>query len=252
MVSPSTVSGSIPSISVCVAAFNGEKYIRQQLDSIIQQIQSDDEIVVVDDGSSDSTASIVAAIDDCRVRLVQQKNGGVVRAFEAAMRHAEKDLIMLCDQDDVWLDGRIKMARAAFSDVVCDKLVLLNGFVWNSDDTSGALSTTVFDFVGYRRGVFRNIWRNSYQGNTFVFPRSMSGAFLPFPASIPMHDSWIGILSEIFYRVEVDDRASFKYRIHGANLSQRSRPIGKKLADRLRLVYFLSVRFCKLILFAGR
>lgn len=94
-------------ISVCMAAYNGEKYIKDQLSSILKQIGPNDEVVISDDGSKDKTKNIVDSLNDTRIRYVENRNKhGFTHNFENALRLAQGDYIFLADQDDIWLDNK--------------------------------------------------------------------------------------------------------------------------------------------------
>ena len=96
-------------ISVCIATYNGEKYIREQLDSILVQLGPDDEIVVCDDRSSDRTLELIEGYRDSRIHVHRnEKNLGHVRNFEKAISLSRGDYLFLSDQDDVWLPGRVQ------------------------------------------------------------------------------------------------------------------------------------------------
>ena len=95
-------------ISVCMATYNGEKYIRQQLCSIISQIGEGDEVIISDDGSTDSTLDIVRNMADGRIRIVEGPcRQSPTLNFENALSHVKGDYIFLADQDDVWLPGKV-------------------------------------------------------------------------------------------------------------------------------------------------
>src|SRR5690554_1954760 len=97
-------------ISVCMASYNGSRFIKAQLDSILAQLGPEDELIVVDDASSDDTAAIVARCNDERIRLYQQpQNQGHVASFSRAISDACHEFIFLADQDDVWLPGRVAL-----------------------------------------------------------------------------------------------------------------------------------------------
>lgn len=124
-------------ITVCIATYNGSRYIRQQLLSILPQLAETDEIVVSDDGSTDDTSEIVRSIGDKRIRIVDNRKGeggkhyhkekdgkhyhkeeggknalsnSLTQNFENALRHAKGDYIFLSDQDDVWMETRWQYA----------------------------------------------------------------------------------------------------------------------------------------------
>ena len=93
-----------------MAAYNGELYIAQQLDSILNNIKINDEVIISDDGSSDRTREIIRdyIVKDNRIKLVDGPQKGVVKNFENALEYANGEIIFLCDQDDVWKDNKIE------------------------------------------------------------------------------------------------------------------------------------------------
>lgn len=106
-------------VSVCLACYNGERYIAEQLNSVLDQLLPYDEIIVSDDASTDQTAAVVHALKDNRIRFHQNECGlGIVRNFEQALAHARNDLIFLCDQDDIWLPGKVDRMVASLNNAV--------------------------------------------------------------------------------------------------------------------------------------
>ena len=96
-------------ISVCMASYNGEKYIKQQIDSILKQLSDEDELVISDDGSTDNTLSVIQSIHDKRIKLIHnQGEHGYSRNFENALKNSKGDYIFLSDQDDVWKDNKVE------------------------------------------------------------------------------------------------------------------------------------------------
>ena len=101
-------------ISVCMATYNGEKYIREQIDSILAQLGDKDELIVSDDGSADATLSIVRSFSDPRIKIISNTGKhGTNGNFENALKHAQGDYIFLSDQDDVWLPGKVNICLQA-------------------------------------------------------------------------------------------------------------------------------------------
>ena len=120
--------GRLARVSVCMATYNGATYVGEQLRSILDELDDQDEVIVVDDASSDATVDVINALDDPRVRVhLQPRNRGYVRTFERAMGLATGDVVMLADQDDVWVAGRRKMLLDGLQHghVVASNLVLL-------------------------------------------------------------------------------------------------------------------------------
>ncbi len=105
-----------PTISVCMAAYNGAKFIEAQLRSILIQLQPQDEVVIVDDCSTDDTCERIRSINDDRIHLFRRdKNSGVVATFEEALRSATGDILFLSDDDDVWAPSKVKTFLDVFN-----------------------------------------------------------------------------------------------------------------------------------------
>ena len=89
-------------ISVCIATFNGGKYIREQIMSVLPQLNEKDEIIISDDGSTDDTIYILESLHDQRIKIyVNEREHGFIWNFENALMKSSGDIIFLCDQDDV-------------------------------------------------------------------------------------------------------------------------------------------------------
>ena len=96
-------------ISVCLATYNGGRYLECQLKSILSQLGADDEIVVSDDGSKDSTLDIINSFNDSRIKVFRNECHGVIHNFGNALCHANGDYIFLSDQDDEWMPDKVKI-----------------------------------------------------------------------------------------------------------------------------------------------
>ena len=113
---PIELEGESSMISVCMATYNGEKYLKDQLDSILKQIQSSDEVIISDDGSNDSTRYIIEKFQKeyKNIYLVDGPKRGVQKNFENALKHARGDILFLSDQDDIWMDGKVERVLKEF------------------------------------------------------------------------------------------------------------------------------------------
>ena len=230
-------------ISVCLASYNGERYIRQQIDSIMPELSADDELIVSDDGSTDSTLSIVASYKDQRITVLRgRKFGSAIRNFENALNHATGDYIILADQDDVWLPGRVSKIRSKFNDydlIVCDCKIV--------DQNLVAVKPSYFEVVNARPGMLRNMIRTSpFIGCCMAFSRKLLKLSLPFPTDIPMHDFWIAMLAEARFRILFYDEPLVLYRRHDSNLSATGSnskySLMKKIGFRINLLKALLPR----------
>src|SRR5262249_20780715 len=104
-------------ISIVITVYNYERYVGQAIDSALAQSHPADEIVVVDDGSTDNSAEVIARYGD-RIRAVHQKNQGNIAAFETGYREAKGDVLLFLDADDVLLPDAVKNVVAHWRDGV--------------------------------------------------------------------------------------------------------------------------------------
>lgn len=237
-------------ISVCIATFNGGRYIKRQLDSILGQIAPSDEVVICDDGSSDDTVSIINSYDDKRIRVFSNSARlGYVGNFERALTLSRGDYIFLSDQDDVWLPGRVAdMVRYIQSS--SDVLLVASNF-----DLMDEAGVGVGEFRGLRsvsRFWFVNVGliflgRMPYYGCTFVVKRKILDYCLPIPSGIESHDIWIALIANMFGNVVNISGATLQHRIHAENVTVKTRRnLLVVLKSRARFFSALLTRFFRL------
>jgi len=202
-----------------MCTYNGSHYVRQQMETILRQLDDEDEVVVVDDGSSDETCDIIDGFHDSRIRLFRNEmNCGVVPSFETALRNTTGDIIFLSDQDDLWKAEKVSRFMRIFNDPEVT-LALSDADIIDAD---GRMSGNSYFLArgGFVPGVMQNIFRNHYIGCTMAFRRHMLTYCLPFPKNLPMHDSWIGIVNDSFGKTAYLDEPLVMYRRHGQNVSR--------------------------------
>ena len=227
-------------ISVCVATFNAEPYLRAQLESIIAQIAAGDEIIIFDDQSTDDTIKVIQSLRDPRIRLYeQQERQGVIRNFECALKVAKGDVIFLSDHDDVWLPNKVNRCLAALESnvaVVTDCHVV--------DEQLSLIAPSFFALRKSRPGIVKNLLTNSYMGCCMAFRREVLATALPFPKNIPMHDAWLGLVAELTGPVLFIAEPLLLYRRHQANVSplQSRDSLYTKLKSRIALLMALITR----------
>lgn len=234
------------SISVCMATCNGGRYLRAQLESILPQLDPEDELVVSDDSSTDDTLSILADYVDPRIRVLPENTYyNPVQNFENALCHARGEMIVLSDQDDYWLPGRLDLVRQHLAGRVDQvALVMMDGEV--VDAAGNDLGASIFKRNRAGTGILKNVYDNTYTGCCLAFSRPLLEIALPFPKNIPMHDMWLGLLAEIFGQVELIPVRTICYRRHGANASQRASSLILQGQRRFWLVLNLLGRYGKI------
>lgn len=207
-------------ISVCMATYNGEKYIKEQLASILPQLQENDEVIISDDSSTDKTTEIIESFNDKRIILIKyQKFKSPIFNFENSLKKATGDVIFLSDQDDVWMNNKVAILLKYLNDF---DLILSDAFV--VDENLNVISDSFYSINGSKKGLLKNIIKNSYLGCTMAFNRKILNKSLPFPKTIPMHDWWLGLIGEKYGKTFFVKEKLIKYRRHGENAS----PTGEK------------------------
>lgn len=234
-------------ISVCMATYNGAKYIKDQIDSILIQLKEEDELIISDDGSNDDTIPIIHSLSDKRIKLYHNKGKhGVIWNFENALRKAKGDYIFLCDQDDVWHPHKVESILHLLQSNI---LVVHNATIIDGEGESKGR-----DFFQIRKskgGYWNNIWRNSFLGCCMCFRAELLPRLFPFPTYIEMHDRWIGLMAQLYGKVYYEPKCLINYRVHGSNVSNSTEKSinspWKMLTIRLWLIYYTSCRYIKIV-----
>ncbi len=224
-------------ISVCMATYNGELYIEEQLVSILDQLDERDEIIISDDHSTDATLQKIKAFKDIRIKLFNNSGKkGPVGNFENALKQASGDVIFLADQDDVWFPDKIKIQVEALNS--CD-LVLSDAIVVDGKGTVLYPSFFKQNFSG--KGLIRNWVNNSFIGCCMAFNRNILEYVLPFPEKIAMHDSWIGLNASLIGKCSFINQPLVYYKRHGSNtmasFKKTHLPVSYQISYRLYMMY---------------
>lgn len=236
-----------------MATYNGEKYIKEQLSSILDQISENDEIVISDDSSHDNTISIILSFQDKRIVLLKdQMFRSPIYNFENALRHSNGEYIILADQDDLWLPGRVERILPLFNDY---DLILNDCTI--VDEKLLPIHNSFFNIVKAKPGLFRNLTRSSpYIGCCMAFKREILKMAIPFPKNIPMHDFWIGIIAEVHYKVKFLTEPLLLYRRHASNASitsvKSTNSFFKKISFRVQILKSLIIRNYELFMINKR
>lgn len=217
-------------VSVCLASYNGEKYIRQQLLSILPQLSAEDEIIVSDDGSSDATVDVVKSIGDSRITIILNKGRhGVNGNFQNALENARGEFIFLSDQDDVWLPGKVSICLRELEQCDC---IVHDALVTDSD--LNTLSDSLFRQINAKPGFLSNLIKNSFTGCCLCIRKSVVEEALPIPNSDKFfYDQWIGLLSERYFKTRFINERLIKFRRHDSITSTAGKESNKSLLEKL-------------------
>jgi glycosyltransferase involved in cell wall biosynthesis len=223
-----------------MATYNGEKYVFEQLESILKQIGESDEVIVSDDSSTDGTLAIISSFNDKRIKILEdQEFKNPIFNFENALQHAVGDVIFLSDQDDIWHNDKVKTFMETIK--TCDMVVSDCSFI---DDDGSILLESYFNLVHSSPGVIRNLKKNTYFGCCMAFKRNILKKALPFPKDIPMHDIWLGFVSDLFFKSVFIPQKLTLYRKHNNNASIASSVVSDigiltKLKFRVNIIKYL-------------
>jgi len=224
------------SISVCLAAYNGARFIREQVDSILPQLRPDDEIVVVDDCSRDNTVEILERYADPRMTIHRnQRNGGHVYSFGRALSLATRDVVFMADQDDRWADGRVAAMLETLNEA---KVLLVSGNTSYMDAEGRPIeySATRLRKADSRRhfmnvvGMFTG--RTGYYGCAMAMRRELLDLVLPIPAFVESHDLWISMGANLLRSNAHLEGDTLARRVHGENASILRRDLYMRLRAR--------------------
>lgn len=232
-------------ISVCIPTYNGEKYLRKQLDSILEQLGPKDEVIISDDSSTDNTIDIIESYGDERIKLLKNNTfNSPVFNLENALRYAKGEYIFLSDQDDIWSANKVEICLKKIKgyDLLVSDCSLI-------DEDDRQIADSFFDINNSNKGFIKNLIKNSYLGCCMAFNRRILAYVLPFPKGIAMHDIWIGLNTEIIGKPRFISEKLIMYRRHGENLSPTS---GKskfsiyfKILYRIKFLYYIMGRIIK-------
>ncbi len=212
-------------ITILLSTYNGEKYLKEQIDSLFNQTYQDISIIVRDDGSSDNTLEI---LNDYKLVLLKSSgNIGVKKSFslllEYAMQNKNSKYFMFCDQDDVWKKDKVEKTLLKMQDmervyqnnpllvhtdlkVVDDKLTIINNSFWEHEYIMPQLNN-----------LNRLLMQNTITGCTMMINKELANLALPVPTESIMHDWWIGLVASKFGKIGVIEKSLIQYRQHSTN-----------------------------------
>lgn len=227
-------------VSVAMATFNGEKYIYNQISTILNNLESDDEIVISDDGSTDNTINIIESFHDNRIKIFDGPRKGLVKNFFNAIAKCCGDIIFLCDQDDIWYEDKVKKVCEAFRKTDC---MLVEHDAKVVDEKGNTIYESFFTHRNVRGGFWKNYLRNTYHGCLMAFRKELVSKLHPFPEIGCLHDQWIGLMAEKEGNVVFLPEKLMEYKRHSDNASSFQRlPFRRQLSDRLHLLLFIIKR----------
>ncbi len=212
-------------ISILISTYNGQRYLKEQLDSLFSQTYKNIEIIVRDDGSSDNTLDILNSYD---VNILEVgENIGVKRSFSILLEHALKntasDYFMFCDQDDVWENDKIEktfIRMQKFENEFLGTPILIHTDLQVVDEKLNILDNSFMNYqnIEAKKNKLNDLLlQNIITGCTIMINRKLAELALPIPNDCMMHDWWLGLVSSQFGKIDYINESTLKYRQHSSN-----------------------------------
>lgn len=230
-------------ISVCIATYNGEKYIKNQLESILLQLNENDEIIISDDNSNDNTINTINALKDNRIKVYfNSKEQGYTKNFESALERASGDIIFLSDQDDIWFENKVKKSLEFLknSDFVISDASIVNNNLEIKHRSN-------FKLRNVNHSLLSNLYKCRYLGACYAFKRKVLLKALPFPEKqklIP-HDYWLFMVGKVFFNLKIINLPLIKYRRHDMNTSNGGEKSDNSIFSKIKIRLYLFLNLLK-------
>jgi glycosyltransferase involved in cell wall biosynthesis len=235
-----------------MATYNGERFVREQIESILPQLGPNDELIISDDASTDNTLSIIRKLPDRRICILVNETPlrSATRNFENALRHAAGDVIFLSDQDDVWFPQKVKTMLPYLQ--TNDMVVSNCDFI---DEKGQPLGGSFFEYFHSGPGTIKNFMKNTMLGNCMAFRRSFLDRAMPFPEELHRatrylvyQDVWFSLLANALFKVAFIPEKLSGFRRHTSNASptemavKSPQPLSRKMRGRMLLATALFKR----------
>jgi len=214
-------------VYILISTYNGEKYLKEQLDSIFNQSYKNFRVILRDDCSTDSTLKI-ALNYDIEI-LSSNKNLGAKKSFEEllhyALNHHNSNYFMFCDQDDVWdkdkvqksMDMIIYLENLRLND---NNPILVHSDLRVVDEKLNLIDSSFFQYSNINPNICsfnRLLMQNTVTGCTMIFNRKLADISLPIADNAIMHDWWIALVASQFGMIYTIKEATISYRQHSSN-----------------------------------
>lgn len=223
-----TGKNDVAQVHIVLATYNGEKYIREQLNSLLENTYQDFSVEVCDDGSTDGTVKIVEEYMKKygKIRLHQnEKNLGYVMNFMEGIRRSESPYIMLCDQDDIWYADKIETTFGRMLELEqssgADVPLMVFTDAMNYDSETGAemgafhqnsrLDTRKIDTAHL-------FMENKCIGCTVMINGAVREYLDILPEEIRVHDWWLALICSNFGKISYINETTLQYRQHSGNM----------------------------------
>jgi glycosyltransferase involved in cell wall biosynthesis len=222
-------------ISIAMSTYNGERFIKEQIDSILEQSYSNLELIITDDGSSDKTIDIIKDYQkkDIRIKLYQNEtNLGFVQNFAKAISLCGGEYIALADQDDIWKKDKLKtfLKKIGGNVLIYSDADLVDE---HAASMGKELIRPARELVsGANNRAF--LLENCVSGNTLMFKKELLPYILPIPQSASFHDRWIVFVATTYGSIIYTEKPMTYYRRYSEQITKKREKDYEGFFDRLK------------------
>ena len=244
----------MPLVSVVIATYNGEKYIQEQIDSILNQSIVPNQILIIDDCSSDNTWDILLKYKQNNEKVIDvirnERNMGIIETFKRCIKRGVGDYIFLCDQDDIWETNKIEVCLEIASkfdaDVVSTGMRLVNSTSQIIEETERFRTDPICGYADWTYNIClvpleKLIWGNFTPGCTYCVNKRIVPNFLETNNEEVLHDYQLFMIAANRGKAIFYDAPLMRYRLHNANaVGMNNKEKKRRRHFRPRIVRFLN------------
>lgn len=207
-------------VCILLSTYNGEKFLKYQLESLFSQTYKKFDLIVRDDGSTDKTISI---LEKYKVKYLKGKNLGVVKSFLDILKYAKSkdyEFYFFCDQDDIWDLYKIERQLSFIKSLDLTAPILVHSDMRVIDENNKLISNSFFNFNKLdknKKDLNYLLVQNNITGNSVLFNKELAN-LIRYHENIIMHDWWIGLIASVFGKIYFIDEPLLFYRKHSKNV----------------------------------
>jgi len=230
-------------VSIAMCTYNGERFLKEQIDSILNQSYKNFELIITDDCSSDKTIEIIKEYlkHDDRIKLFQnEKNLGFIKNFEKAISLCSGEYIALADQDDIWKGNKLEVFLKELKDnvLIYSDAILIDK---NSKELGRELIRSTDKELVRGRCNKAFIHSNCVSGNTLMFKKELVQYILPIPENMSFHDIWIAFVASSYGTITYTDESMTYYRRYAEQVTKSTTKDYQSFFDRFKKKKFSKI-----------
>lgn len=238
-----------PLVSIAMCSYNGERFIKEQLDSILNQTYNNIELIIVDDCSKDNTIEIIEEYlnKDNRIKFYKNvKNLGFVKNFEKSISLCTGKYIALADQDDIWKKNKLEVFVAEIK----DNTLIYSDAILIDKDSKILNKELIRPNANLAKGRCNKafIFTNCVSGNTLMFKKELIPHILPIPEQISFHDIWIAFVASSIGTITPTEESFTYYRRYSEQVTHHKEKNYSSILDKLKKKEGFWLRYSESIL----